>query len=59
MENKIFKFWIRHKFFDEELDRYFEDYSKLHHYIEKHNIKDKDIVFIKTRKQNNNEEVKR
>lgn len=53
MENKIFKLWIRYKFFDEELDRYFEDYSKLHYYIEKHNIKDRDIVFIKTRKQNN------
>lgn len=54
MENKIFKFWIRHNFFNEVIDRYFEDYPKLHHYIEKHNIKDKDIIFIKTRKQNNN-----
>lgn len=45
------KFWIRINFAGENIDRFFIDYPKMHHFIKKHGIKDTDIVFIKTRKE--------
>lgn len=47
----MYKFWIRIKFGFDILDRYFETYSKMNHFIRKHRIKDEDIIFIKTRKE--------
>lgn len=50
MNQRIFKYWIRYKISkNNDIDRFFEDYPKLHHYIEKHNIKEEDIIFIKTK----------
>lgn len=46
-----FKFWIRINFHGDIIDRFFLDYPKMNHFIEKHNIRDKDIIFIKTRKE--------
>ena len=45
------KFWIRVRFCGEIIDRFFLDYPKMNYFITKHNIKDKDIIFIKTRKE--------
>lgn len=47
----MFKFWIRVKFYGDVLDRYFETYPKMNNFVRKHNIKDKDIIFIRTRKE--------
>lgn len=46
------KFWIRVRLGSKNIvDRFFLDYPKMNHFINKHHIKDKDIVFIKTRKE--------
>ena len=45
------KFWIRVRFCGEIIDRFFLDYPKMNYFITKHKIKDKDIIFIKTRKE--------
>lgn len=46
------KFWIRVRLDSKTIvDRFFLDYPKMNHFINKHNIKDKDIIFIKTRKE--------
>ena len=47
----MFKFWIRGRFCGDVLDRYFETYPKMNNFVRKHNIKDKDIIIIRTRKQ--------
>lgn len=46
------KFWIRVRLDSKTvIDRFFLDYPKMNHFVSKHNIKDKDIIFIKTRKE--------
>ena len=42
------KFWIRVRLDSKTvIDRFFLDYPKMNHFV----IKDKDIIFIKTRKE--------
>ena len=46
------KFWIRVRLDSKTvINRFFLDYPNMNHFVSKHNIKDKDIIFIKTRKE--------